>query len=569
MEDNEKERGRKNLIPPPFTIKILTKPPYYIDLSPDKNNEDANATQSNSNQNVVSTALEMTDDNPTEVQSAYASITRNDISPSSLPTNSVQQHSAHTTFLDERSSQFGRYPFDRYNEEDVRKLAYEQTSAFISISKKAAEESLKTQALWDRSQIKINENIEEATIAVNRQKLLYASEYEHTKNMNGLKTKGVVEIGSPKNNAMMTRYITDFIHDFQIVALTVKFGMKSNFYCLETSKGIKVGHAPIDEKTLENLFKKFLRKVVGEAANSYKFSDLFTELKDLIPILQSKDCDLTRLKEEEQIFNNGVYNVRESSFYEFNDNERIFGQFPVNVDFTPHDINVFPFTIFDEILDDVFDSDMEKINLLYQILGAIMSNISLKHIFVFQGKSGGGKTTLTDIICEIVGTDKCYPIFDLSNLRDCTPEELNSYKLVVVKDAADKAITPKQLILLKNFADGAQQSSLSNFKVIINTNNSVYTFKDSETGVKRLNKALANRLVVLPFEKVMSKTYSKIDCDEYIRQNLHDERAYIISKAFIMFSYYYKIGENNRQVCRFYGEDFHVNAVIEDEVEIV
>ena len=90
MEDNEKERGRKNLIPPPFTIKILTKPPYYIDLSPDKNNEDANATQSNSNQNVVSTALEMTDDNPTEVQSAYASITRNDISPSSLPTNSVQ-----------------------------------------------------------------------------------------------------------------------------------------------------------------------------------------------------------------------------------------------------------------------------------------------------------------------------------------------------------------------------------------------------------------------------------------------------------------------------------------------
>ena len=424
--------------------------------------------------------------------------------------------------------------------------------------------------MWDRSQIKINENIEEATIAVNRQKLLYVSEYEHTKNMNGLKTKGVVEIGSPKNNAMMTRYITDFIHDFQIVALTVKFGMKSNFYCLETSRGIKVGHAPIDEKTLENLFKKFLRKVVGEAANSYKFSDLFTELKDLIPILQSKDCDLTRLKEEEQIFNNGVYNVREASFYKFNGNERIFGQFPVNVDFTPpDDINVFPVTIFDEILDDVFDSDMEKINLLYQILGAIMSNISLKHIFVFQGKSGGGKTTLTDIICEIVGTDKCYPIFDLSNLRDCTPEELNSYKLVVVKDAADKAITPKQLILLKNFADGAQQSSLSNFKVIINTNNSVYTFKDSETGVKRLNKALANRLVVLPFEKVMSKTYSKIDCDEYIRQNLHDERAYIISKAFMMFSYYYKIGENNRPVYRFYGEDFHVNAVIEDEVAIV
>ena len=143
--------------------------PQHIDLSPDKNNEDANATQSNSNQKVVSTALKMTDDNPTEVKSAYTSITRND------------KHSAHTTFLDERSSQFSRYPFDCYIEEDVRKLAYEQTSAFISVGKIAAEESLKTQALWDRSQIKINENIEEATIAVNKQRLLNSSEYEHKK----------------------------------------------------------------------------------------------------------------------------------------------------------------------------------------------------------------------------------------------------------------------------------------------------------------------------------------------------------------------------------------------------
>ena len=158
---------------------------------------------------------------------------------------------------------------------------------------------------------------------------------------------------------------------------------------------------PIDEKSLENLFKKFLREVAGEAANSYKFSDLFDRSKDLIPLLGSEDCDLITLKKEQQIFNNGMYNVRENSFYQFNGHERIFGQFPMNVDFIPHDTNVFPATIFDEILDDVFDSDNDKITLLYQILGAIMSNVSLKHIFIFQGKSGGGKTTLTDIICEI------------------------------------------------------------------------------------------------------------------------------------------------------------------------
>ena len=65
----------------------------------------------------------------------------------------------------------------------------------------------------------------------------------------------------------------------------------------------------------------------------------------------------------------------------------------------------------------------------------------------------------------------------------------------------------------------------------------------------------------------MSKAYSRIDCDEYIRQNLHDDRAYIISRAFMIFSHYYKIEENNRPVYQFYHE-FPVNAVIEDEVEI-
>ena len=60
--------------------------------------------------------------------------------------------------------------------------------------------------------------------------------------------------------------------------------------------------------------------------------------------------------------------------------------FPINTNFVGSNYDVFPATVFDEILDDVFDGDMDKIRLLYQILGAIMSNINLKHIFVFQGK---------------------------------------------------------------------------------------------------------------------------------------------------------------------------------------
>ena len=255
------------------------------------------------------------------------------------------------------------------------------------------------------------------------------------------------------------------------------------------------------------------------------------------------------------------------SFYKFKGDERIFGHFPINTNFVGSNYDVFPATVFDEILDDVFDGDMDKIRLLYQILGAIMSNINLKHIFVFQGRHNCGKTTLTDIICAIIGTDKCNAIFDLSNLKDYTQEELGAYKLVVVKDAADKPVTPKQLSLLKNFADGTQSRDSSNFKLIINTNNAVYTDKDSNTGMKYLSNALASRLVVLPFGKKMSKTYAKVDCDDYIEHILSEKRERIISTAFVMFSHYYAKNENNRPIHQF-CQEFPVNAVIDDEQKV-
>lgn len=578
MEDEKNHDGRKNLIPPPY--KIIpnfgsTKPPFHIDLSQDEKNVAGAVTQSNPDfgqaqeykesrkledtQRAGGNLPETTGANPPESRSGYALIDPKDILPVRPKTAFQQQQFPNST---------PQYPFYPLYEKDASKLAYEAGKAQIEIGKTIALESIKTASSFERSQIRINEGVAKAVTDVNKQRLLYASTYEHQKNMDDLKAKGVVKIGALKDNATITRYITDFIHDLQIVALTVEFGMKSNFYCLDTSRGIKIGHAPIDEKSLENLFKMFLREVVGEVANSYKFSDLFAKLKELIPVLGSDDCDLQSLKEEEQIFNNGIYNVKEGFFRSFKDNDRIFGQFPINVNFVEHVVDVFPATVFDEILDDLFDGDMDKIRLTYQILGAIMSNKSLKHFFVFQGKSGAGKTTLTDIICSIIGVDKCLPIFDLSNLREYTQEELNAYKLVVVKDTSDQAITPKQLTLLKNFADGSQSSSSNNFKVIINTNNSVYTTKDSETGVKYLSKALSNRLVVLPFEKIMNKAYARVDCDEYIKQTLYDEREYIISNAFKMFILYYAKNENNRPVYQFCHE-FPVNAVIEDEVEIV
>lgn len=579
MEDENNQNGHKKLIPPPYKIKILTDPPYRINLSQDDKNEDGTDTQHNSNfvqaqvneesnelattQNPVSTPSATTDANPSATKSEYALVKLDEILPSKPDLSFLQQQPAQQEFFDSVQQ-----PFPFYNEDDARKLAYEYGSAYIAVNKLAAEETLKTQGMWDRSQIAIYEDAEKMTIAVNKERLLNESKYKHEKNMNSLKATGVVEIGAPKNNDAMTRYIGDFIHDFQIVALAVEYGDKSDFYCLDISRGIKVGHAPIKEKALENLFKRFLREVVGEAANPYKFSDLFVKLKDLIPLLGSDKCDLAILNKEHQIFLNGIYDVRENGFYKFKGNERIFGQFPINMKFVGINPDGFPATVFDKILDDVFDGDMNKICLLYQILGAIMSNINLKHIFVFQGRHHCGKTTLTEILSAIIGSDKCQSMFDWSDLKDYTQEDLNACKLVVVKDASDRPITPKQLSLLKNFADGTQSRDSSNFKLIINTNNAVYTGKDSDTGMKYLSNALASRLVVLPFEKEMSKAYAKIDCEDYVEHILSKERAHIISTAFVMFSQYYAKGENNRPIYQFCHK-FRVNEVIDNEKEVV
>ena len=49
MEDENNQNGHKKLIPPPYKIKILTAPPYRINLSQDDKNEDGTDTQHNSN----------------------------------------------------------------------------------------------------------------------------------------------------------------------------------------------------------------------------------------------------------------------------------------------------------------------------------------------------------------------------------------------------------------------------------------------------------------------------------------------------------------------------------------
>lgn len=158
MEDENNQNGHKKLIPPPYKIKILTDPPYRINLSQDDKNEDGTDTQHNSNfvqaqvneesnklattQNPVSTPSATTDANSSATKSEYALVKLDEILPSKPDLSFLQQQPAQQKFFDSVQQ-----PFPFYNEDDARKLAYEYDSAYIAVNKLAAEETLKTQGM--------------------------------------------------------------------------------------------------------------------------------------------------------------------------------------------------------------------------------------------------------------------------------------------------------------------------------------------------------------------------------------------------------------------------------------
>ena len=78
---------------------------------------------------------------------------------------------------------------------------------------------------------------------------------------------------------------------------------------------------------------------------------------------------------------------------------------------------------FDKVIGRIFDEDETKITLLYQIIGAILSDVALKNIFVFQGVSNGGKSTLAHIIMRLLNDDDVKFIGSMNeiNTTKCSP----------------------------------------------------------------------------------------------------------------------------------------------------
>lgn len=270
-------------------------------------------------------------------------------------------------------------------------------------------------------------------------------------------------------------------------------------------------------------------------------------LKSKIPFFQNSS--LTILSSEDLVLANGIYSFTDNSFKTATAD--IFNTYAIPYNYNASARNP---DVFDAMLNDMTAGNELLKRLIYEVIGAILSNIpTLKKIFVFQGVSNGGKTRLMNIIADLLDE---FDVKMVNTVSEITTEQfrknIDAYHLVCINDSADKKVASVQASYLKSFADGSSSRNvLSNAtKILIATN---HALTSGENGY--LEPALENRFLVVPFAKAMDNQDEVFD---YESSYFEYEREGIIKKSLEAFSAV--VASGRRFSC-----NPQVNAVIQVE----
>ena len=235
-------------------------------------------------------------------------------------------------------------------------------------------------------------------------------------------------------------------------------------------------------------------------------------------------------KEEQVFFRNGYYNLREGQFYR-TDTTGYFHLFCLPYDY---DDNAGEPEIFDTMLANMFNGDEKKIELSYQIIGAILSDVTrLKSLFVFKGVPHGGKSTLGDLIASFLAenTVESFPNMDSIETSKIKPYERNR-KLLYIDDAPDKVWNSSTVSYLKSRSRGLSGANAVVFKILFCTNYAISCNTEED------KKSLEARLVILPFDndmKEFNKNHDTSIIQRMIRCHFELERQAIVKKALEQF----------------------------------
>lgn len=287
---------------------------------------------------------------------------------------------------------------------------------------------------------------------------------------------------------------------------------------------------------LYSRLKKLSRSISSEMG--YDRPTLLTDQKtkeivdNLIysPELTIEEKGIEQPREEQVFFRNGYYDLREGKFHRTT-TINYFHLFCLPYDY---DDNADEPKVFDAMLANMFNGDKKKIELSYQIIGAILSDVTrLKSLFVFKGVSHGGKSTLSNLIASFLAenTVESFPNMDSIEMTKIKPYERNR-KLLYVDDAPDKVWSSSTVSYLKSRSRGLSGSNAVLFKILFCTNYAISCNTEED------KRSLQTRLVILPFNtdmKEFNKNYDTSMIQRMIYSDFEAERQAIVKKALEKF----------------------------------
>lgn len=297
------------------------------------------------------------------------------------------------------------------------------------------------------------------------------------------------------------------------------------YYCWDEDEHI---YCQVKEKVIRGWFKDFVREKVEpnlipvESRLDNAFDTIIGYRKDGIPIIENSG--LAVANGNQTFFPNGYFDAKKGEFISM-ETKKWFHKFCMP--YTYNEDAPEP-VFFNGVLSQIFDDDKIKIELTYQIIGALISDIrNLKYLYVFQGVTGSGKTTLASIILKLLHKKEYKKI---NKINDLSQNEFSSWeksvKLVCVKDSGQEALKVNTVGTLKAYVSGDFDEDDVYFNILLQTNNAIYSDKSGT-----IEEALHDRLLVLPFANNLKDSSEKNLAEEFIEHHFEEEKQGIVKKA--------------------------------------
>ena len=344
----------------------------------------------------------------------------------------------------------------------------------------------------------------------------------------------------------------EFIHCYALVTVRVQ-GQINRVYTMRSSKYNR--HIYVDKSYIREKYIEFVENNLPENVECPKLMTLEKEFQRMFHYIDKlEDSGLKVLKNYQVMFLNGYWDIKTNYVYPVEIEER-------NLYFNTYSIEInlpsetFPPKAFSLFLCDMLDTKTCAVDIAYEMIGAMLTPLPLKTIFVFQGKSKGGKSRLARIIQGLFMPDAVYPIDSLSQIADeriMKPSEM-PINLIYLDELGRNKPTAEQIKQLKIFSSGSDRLGV-NPKILISTNYGIYT----SDGI--IEPALKNRLAVLSFPKVMNNFDNRVA--NFEKNYLESEREAIIYWS--LYNFHLALKKNHDRDYPF-SERFPINSCIEDD----